>query len=123
MQDIIPKYKRMFGIECPLVEFSLSELKRRWRILCQKYHPDHGGTQEHFQFVQDGFAELKKHCRGKEKKNTTSSFTSEAPHGIGEIKFKLENGGYGYIWDIGEADFKKRYEWNKAHGVNLNKYG
>jgi hypothetical protein len=121
MQDLIPKYKRMFGIECPLEEFSPIELKRRWRILCKKYHPDIGGMEEHFRFVQEGYAELKKHCKGKEKKNT-SSFTSEVPHGIGEIKVKMSGGGYAYLWDVGEANFKKRYEWEKTHGVNLNKY-
>jgi len=121
MQDLIPKYKRMFGIECPLEEFSLTELKRRWRILCQKYHPDKGGLQKHFEFVQEGFAELKKYCKGKEKQASTS-FTSEAPLGIGEIKINLNGGGIGYLWDIGEADFKKRYEWEKTNGVNLNKY-
>lgn len=121
MQDIIPKYKRLFGIECPLVEFSPEELKRRWKILCQKYHPDKGGLQNHFIFVQEGYVELKKYCKGKKQKEQTS-FTSEAPLGIKEIKINLSQGGYGYIWDIGEADFKKRYEWEKTHGVNINKY-
>ena len=120
MQDLIPKYKRLFGIECSLVEFSLQELKRRWKILCQKYHPDKGGSAKHFIFVQSGYIELKKHCKGKKQKNSTSSFTSVV--GIGEIKIPLSNGGFAYIWDVGEANFKKRYEWEKTHGVNLNKY-
>jgi len=112
--DLI-KYKKAFGIKTPLDVFPPKELKRRWRILCQKYHPDHGGSEKAFKFVQDAYTELKKYCIGKEKEN------SEVPHGIREMKVKFKD-GYGYLWDVGEANFRKRYEWEKTHGVNLNKY-
>lgn len=117
----IPKYKRLFGIKVPLEEFSPKELKRRWRVLCQKYHPDHGGLREHFEFVQEAYAYLKKHCKGI-KDSQASSFESEIE--INEIKVKTEN-GYMYLWDVGEPDFKKRYEFEKRHpdrfkGKNLN---
>ena len=99
----VPKYKRLFGIKVPLAEFSPMELKRRWRVLCHKYHPDHGGTDEHFGFVQEAYKYLKKHCMGEKDSNATS-FDSE----IGEIKVPLENGGYMYLWDVGEPDFDKQ---------------
>lgn len=116
----IKKYKRLFGIDVSLTEFSPVELKRRWRVLCQKYHPDHGGAQQHFEFVQEAYAYLKKKCKG-EKESNVDMFDSE----IGEIKVPLENGRFMYLWDVGEADFRKRYEHQKRNpdlykGRNLN---
>ena len=122
MLDLIPKYKKIFGIQCPLEDFPAKELKRRWKILVKKYHPDKGGLEKHFRFVQEAYAKLKPHCNVEKTEFKDPEFTSEAPHGIGEIKIKLNNGGYGYLWDVGEADFRKRYEWAKTHGVNFNKY-
>lgn len=126
----IKKYKRLFGIEVPLDEFSPEELKRRWRVLCKKYHPDHGGIADHFDFVQEAYVYLKKHCKG-EKDSQGSSFNSEIE--IEEIRVKTMDGdgdkdGYIYLWDVGEADFQKRYEHQKRNpdlyrGRNLNVRG
>jgi hypothetical protein len=56
------KYKKAYKITCELSEFPLKELKRRYRILAQKYHPDKGGKHEHFIFVNDAYKYLKKFC-------------------------------------------------------------
>ncbi len=102
----LTKYKKAFGIKTPLAVFPPKELKRRWRILCQKYHPDHGGTERAFKFVQEAYQALKKEQRLlaeigklKEAKANEGMFTSEVPHGIREIKVKLAD-GYIYFWDI-----------------------
>lgn len=125
------KYKKAFGIKTPLNVFPPKELKRRWRILCQKYHPDKGGSKRAFQFVQEAYQALKKEqdllaelgkLKEESKKATDDMFTSEVPHGIREIKVKFSD-GYGYLWDIGESNFRKRQEWAKAHGTNINVKG
>ena len=114
----VPKYKRLFGIKGSLSHFCPSELKRRWRILCKKYHPDHGGAQEHFEFVQEAYAYLKKYCKGTGKK--------EPIQDIEEIEVKLGNGDYMYIWDTGyPPNPKKRHDYETKHphrfrGRNLN---
>lgn len=119
----LTKYKKAFGIETPLEVFPPKELKRRWRFLCQKYHPDHGGNERAFQFVQEAYQALKKEQKLlaklgklKEAKANEEMFTSEVPHGIREIKVKFQD-GYGYLWDVGESNFKKRFEWKKTHGA------
>ena len=126
----LTKYKKAFGIETPLEVFPPKELKRRWRILCQKYHPDKGGSVKAFRFVQEAYQAIKKEqdlliklgkLKEAKAKAKAEMFTSEVPHGIREIKVKFQD-GYGYLWDVGEANFKKRFEWEKTHGANLNKY-
>ena len=110
------KYKKAFGIKTPLNVFPPKELKRRWRILCQKYHPDHGGSERAFQFVQEAYKAIKKEQDilaelGKLKEEKI--FTSEVPlYGIREIRINIEGGRYGYIWDI-----ERNHEW-KRRGVN-----
>lgn len=101
----VAKYKRLFGIKVPIVEFSPVVLKHRWRVLCQKYHPDHGGKEEYFNFVQEAYEYLKPICKG------TKLDDSE----IEEIKVPLENGGFMYLWDIGEPNFHKQHEHYKKH--------
>ena len=108
----VERYKRLFGIKGELVEFCPKELKRRWRILCQKYHPDHGGKDEHFTFVQEAYAYLKKKCKGREMKEE-ETFVSEM-YGIREIK--IDEGFH--LWDIGEADFRKRAEHFRKTGTH-----
>lgn len=117
----IQKYKRLFGITIPLEEFSPKELKRRWRVLCQKYHPDHGGLREHFEFVQEAYEYLKKHCIGK-KDSKATSFESE----LDGFEVNLGNGKSMYIWDTGyPPNPAKRQAYEKRHpnrfkGRNLN---
>jgi hypothetical protein len=120
MEMLHDKYKRLFGIDGSLIEFDPVELKRRWRHLCHKYHPDTGGelgNADHFRFVQDAYKFLKKKCKGISIKDE-EKFIDEL-YGIREIK-----GDDFCIWDIGEADWKKRHEWIKKHGkgpVVINK--
>lgn len=117
--ETLAKYQRLFGIKTSIVEFCPKELKRRWRILVQKYHPDHGGQKEHFEFVQEAYAYLKKKCKGqKQQQETDGSFSTEMPFGIREIKVPSDRGGHVYLWDIGEPDFRKRAEHFKRTGSN-----
>ena len=114
MRDI-SKYKRLFGITINLVEFCPKELKRRWRILCQKYHPDHKphGNKEHFEFVQEAYAYLKKKCKGITAEEEVEEI--ENVHGIKEIVIKGEKSTW-CLWDIGQPDFKKQHEFYKRTG-------
>ena len=119
--ELIEKYKRLFGIKVATNKFPARELKRRWRILSKKYHPDHGGKQEHFVFVQEAYAYLKQHCSQKDKEVKETMFTTE----IGEIKVPRGDGTFIYLWDVGEPNFKKRFEYERKHpdrfkGRNLN---
>ena len=105
----VEKYKRLFGIECDLLEFCPDELKRRWRVLCQKYHPDHGGQHEHFNFVQEAYAYLKKRCKGR-KEEEEKEFIDEF-YGI-----RFHDSKDFCLWDIGEPDFKKRADHYRKTG-------
>lgn len=55
---MIEKYFRLFKIE-NYKKISLSELKRRYRILCLKTHPDRGGSSAQFRLVQDAYQYIK----------------------------------------------------------------
>ena len=113
----IAKYKRLFGIEVELIEFDPATLKSRWRILCQKYHPDHKpyGNSDHFDFVQEAYKYLKEKCKGI-KQEEEQEFVEEL-YGIRELKGgKKKDGTDWYLWDIGEANFQKRAEYYKKHG-------
>lgn len=48
------KYFRIFKIKS-VSEISMQELKRRYRVLVNKYHPDKGGTDRQFCLVQDAY--------------------------------------------------------------------
>jgi len=120
MYSGLEQYKKAFGIETSLSVFPPKELKRRWRILCKKYHPDHGGREKHFAFVQEAYQALKREQENLIKLGKLKEVKEK--NEINEIIINLKGGGYAYIWDIGESNFKKRYEWEKTHGVNLNKY-
>jgi len=119
--ELIEKYKRLFGIKVATNKFPAKELKRRWRILSKKYHPDHGGKKEHFVFVQEAYTYLKQHCSQNNEEVKETMFTTE----IGEIKVPRGDGTFIYLWDIGEPNFKKQYDFRKRHpdrfrGRNLN---
>lgn len=53
------KYFKAFQIK-KISDISEAELKRRYRILAKKYHPDRGGSAVQFRFVHDAYAYLKK---------------------------------------------------------------
>lgn len=117
------KYKRLFGIEGSLIEFKPEELKRRWKVLVTKYHPDHKpyGNADHFRFVQEAYTYLKTKCKGISIKEE-EKFIDEL-YGIREIRIKADQSANGRdctIWDIGESDFKKRAEYFRKHGKTKN---
>ncbi len=111
----VAKYKRLFGITTTLVEFCPKELKRRWRVLCQKYHPDHKphGNKDHFEFVQEAYAYLKKKCKGITKEEEVEEI--ESIHGIREIVVEGEKSTW-CLWDIGDPDFRKQHEFYEKTG-------
>jgi DnaJ-class molecular chaperone len=113
------KYKRLFGIEGSLIEFKPEELKRRWKVLVTKYHPDHKpyGNADHFRFVQEAYAYLKTKCKGISIKEE-EKFIDEL-YGIRELSGESD-GKKWYLWDIGEANFKKRAEYFRKHGKSNN---
>ena len=47
-------YFKIFKIK-NVKEISMHELKRRYRILVKKYHPDKGGTAKQFNLIQDAY--------------------------------------------------------------------
>lgn len=51
------KYFRVFKIN-NIKLIGRKELKRRWKILVKKYHPDKGGNPAHFRFVNDAYQYL-----------------------------------------------------------------
>lgn len=118
---LIEKYKKLFGIKVATSEFSVQELKRRWRILSKKYHPDHGGKQEHFIFVQEAYAYLKDKCKGV-KDSKESVFESV----LDGFEVNLPNGKSMYILDTGyppnpakRQAYEKKYP-HRFRGKNLN---
>ena len=55
--ETVDKYFKAFKITSIKV-ITHQELKRRYRILARKYHPDTGGTAGQFRFVQDAYEYL-----------------------------------------------------------------
>jgi DnaJ-class molecular chaperone len=111
---LIERYKKLFQIGIPISEFSAKELKRRWKILNHKYHPDHGGKSEHFIFVQTAYKYLKQFCSKEEVKYNAYQFYNKKVkdnidnvynrYGIREIKVKVQNGEDFYLWEIEGVD-------------------
>jgi curved DNA-binding protein CbpA len=52
------KYFRIFKIN-KISDISMAELKRRYRILAMKYHPDKGGNSAKFVIIQDAYNYIK----------------------------------------------------------------
>ena len=57
--ETVDKYFRAFKIKSIKV-ITHQELKRRYRILSKKYHPDRGGTAGQFRFIHDAYEYLVK---------------------------------------------------------------
>lgn len=52
------QYFRIFKIN-KISDISMIELKRRYRILAKKYHPDKGGNSAKFIIIQDAYNYIK----------------------------------------------------------------
>ena len=120
--ETIEKYKRLFQINIPLDKFSSNELKRRWKILVKKYHPDKGGNSEHFRFVQDAYSYLKNYTNDNIDSNDESEKLDKNEVIPGLRCYETKNCA---MWDVGEADLRKRAIYKKkfSHqfkGNNLN---
>lgn len=53
----VDKYYSIFKIK-NIKKISLKELKRRYRILSKKYHPDVGGSKKKFQLIGEAYSHL-----------------------------------------------------------------
>jgi DnaJ-class molecular chaperone len=60
------KHLKIFKIN-NINDISYDELKRRYRILIMKYHPDHGGNRIQFESIQEAYNYLKDKVAGIEK--------------------------------------------------------
>lgn len=60
----IDTYYKIFKIT-DISVVSKKELKRRYRILVRKYHPDKGGTDDHFRLIQNAYEYLEPKCQEK----------------------------------------------------------
>ena len=69
------QYFRAFKIE-RVSDISLKELKRRYRILVKKYHPDHGGNAAKFRFVNDAYKYIEKLVMAHEKLQNDKFFNN-----------------------------------------------
>ena len=62
-------------------EIDPCRLRAKYKKLVLMHHPDHGGSAENFQTVQQAYRLLKKHDSSKSKK--TMSFERSGPHEAG----------------------------------------
>lgn len=68
-------YFKIFKIK-KITDIDKEELKRRFRILVQKYHPDKPvhGSQRKFVLIQDAYAYLKREMESLSNKETKKFF-------------------------------------------------
>ena len=84
-------YFRAFKIS-HIKDIDQKEIKRRYKILSKKYHPDMGGTNDQFRFVKDAYdyvLERRKEFENKEtKKFFNNSFYFYGNGSIYSVKIK-----------------------------------
>lgn len=100
---IVDKYFRAFKIK-HISEIDLREIKRRYKVLANKYHPDHGGTNDQFRFVHDAFTYLTNLRKDFEKKENKKFFRNK----------NLLFYGDGSVYDT------KKGRWVKWKGKKIN---
>jgi hypothetical protein len=58
-----PKYHQSAGSDCQILglthPFDMSQLKKAYRILCLKHHPDYGGSADKFRQINEAYQRLK----------------------------------------------------------------
>ena len=96
------KYFKIFKIEKP-EDISLKELKRRYRILAKKYHPDLGGNADSFRLIHNAYSYLKPIIKNAEKRENSKFFTER-------FKFSIN----GSVFDV------KINRWIKIKGEKIN---
>jgi curved DNA-binding protein CbpA len=84
------KYFQIYKIE-NIKLISKKELKRRWKILCKKYHPDKpGGKASSFRIIQEAYKYLLKIVENEEDKNNKKFFNKNLYfYGDGSIYDKV----------------------------------
>ena len=98
-------YLRLFKIE-DIAKHTEADLKRKFRVLALKFHPDKGGRADQFRYIQDAYAYLLHERQKIGKKNQGIRYT------VTQDK-KFYHYGDGSIFDI-EKNRWKRY-WK--HGM------
>ena len=93
------KYFKVFKIK-KISDLTPQELKRRYRILALKYHPDKGGNRHQFSFVLDAYNYLQKLMKEHLKKENKKFYNKD-------LLF-YRNGN---IYD------KKKQRWRKIKGT------
>ena len=102
--ETVEKYFKTFKIS-NIKNITPHELKRRYRILVQKYHPDHGGRDYQFRFIQESYKYLKVLVE-QNIKNQNNRF--------------FNNKRYLFYGDKSVYDTKKR-RWAKWKGKIIDK--
>jgi curved DNA-binding protein CbpA len=97
------KYFKVFKIE-HISQIDLKEIKRRYKVLALKYHPDHGGTGGQFRFIHDAYTYLTELRKDFDKKESKKFFNK---------KFLFY--GDGSVYD------PKKGKWIKWKGNIINK--
>lgn len=95
-------YFKVFKIK-KISDISKSELKRRYRILVKKYHPDHGGNAVHFRLIQESYEYLKNLVSQQERIDNKKFFNS-----------KLRFYANGSVFDT------QKNRWVKVKGRKIN---
>lgn len=97
------QYFRAFQIK-KVSDISLKELKRRYRILVKKYHPDKGGNAAKFRFVNDAYKYIEKLVIAHEKLQNNKFFNNK----------RYLFYGNGSVYDT------QKGRWVKLKGVKIN---
>jgi len=98
------KYFKIFKIK-NISDINYYELKRRYRILVKKYHPDKGGSSSQFRLIQDSYEYILSLLKDLYKKENKKFF----------------NDRYFYYGDGSIYDLKEK-KWRKVKGkiININ---
>jgi DnaJ-class molecular chaperone len=96
------KYFKIFKIK-RISDVSKNELKKRFRILAKKYHPDKGGKASNFILIQDAYKYLEKLMNDHIQKQNKKFFNQ---------RYSFYNNGS--VYD------KKKKRWVKVKGKNID---
>ncbi len=98
-------YFRLFQVK-DIAKVTEKGLKSRYRRLCLKFHPDHGGKPEQFRYVKEAYEYLLAERQKVGKKNQGIRYTVSEDN-------KFYHYGDGSIFDIE----KNRWKQYNKHGM------
>lgn len=85
------KYLKAFKIK-NISEISKIEIKRRYRILANKYHPDKGGNSNTFRFCHEAYQYLLKLREDFDKKESKKFFNKDFAYYADGSIYDIKNG-------------------------------